>query len=353
MRKRSCVLFVVALLGVSSASVALEPVVLGECPYVDDVVEGFDSQLATLIGLLGSVGVEEVPAPSEWITADMESVLDVMDGDGIPDYYQLGLLGAVLCEASAKATAADVLAQFESNRDLYDLLVADLGALFAALDALADEMADVAALLPTGVGLDDLIAGLLGASALIDGFLVEYGVLPIALGAVNDVFAGLAGLSTEMELTFVGLLAGLMEDIVDPLAEMVALSEFLVIAAGMLGPPLDAPCLALAANIDAALAMALAITPPDFEVYGVTAKDVGEPFSAFGDYNENEDSNLTVFGTVVGDNTPNLRPEFVAAASGANPFYSGNPGLPVAGIAGFVLLVGAVAAGGVLAARKK
>ena len=102
-------------------------------------------------------------------------------------------------------------------------------------------MATVAAALTAAVPppgpLDDLIAGLGMASGMIDGFIEEYGILPVALGLVNDVFAGLSGLSTEMELTFVGLLASLMEDFGDTAAGFVPLSDGLRGAALMLGPP--------------------------------------------------------------------------------------------------------------------
>ena len=44
---------------------------------------------------------------------------------------------------------------------------------------------------------------------------------------------------------------------------------------------------------------------------------------------------------------------FVAAASGADPFYEGNPGLPATGLAGLALLSGLAALGGALAMRKQ
>ena len=357
MRKRSCVLFVVVLLGISSASVAqeplLEPVTLEpDCPYVLE----FDAQFAGLIALLGpaGLGVEELPIAALWQATDMETVdMAFMVGDGIDDYYQLGLLAAVLCEASAKATAADVLGQFEANLVLFNGLLDDLSALFAAVTDLKAEM-EALALALTGIpGLEDLVAGLGVAAGTLGGFLAEYGDVPMLLGLFDDTFAGLAGLSSELALSLELLLGDLLEPIGDAVPDLEFLSANLVIAAGMLPDPLDAMCLALADNINAAIVMMLALAPPDFEIYGVTAKTDEEPFSAFCDYNDNDDTNLQVFDSVVGDNTPLLRPQFVAAASGADPWYAGNPGLPVAGIAALVLLVGAVTAGGVLAARKK
>jgi hypothetical protein len=94
-----------------------------------------------------------------------------------------------------------------------------------------------------------------------------------------------------------------------------------------------------------------AVTVPSFVVYGV-AKTASEPFSGHADYDGNGDTNAECFTTVVTTNGGSLA-DFVAAATGANPWYAGNPGLPVAGFFGLAALAGACATAGAFVIRKK
>jgi hypothetical protein len=90
-----------------------------------------------------------------------------------------------------------------------------------------------------------------------------------------------------------------------------------------------------------------AMSLPTFTVITGAKADNGEPFSGGGDYNENGDTNAAVYDSVGGGAA------FVAAASGAEWQYPGNPGVPVAGIFGLALLAGACVMGGAASIRRK
>jgi hypothetical protein len=95
---------------------------------------------------------------------------------------------------------------------------------------------------------------------------------------------------------------------------------------------------------------------PDMVLYGEAKSHIGnkassEPFAADGDYNGDGITNKQAYDLVIaagGD-----RAAFVQAAGGNDPFWNGNPSLPVAGPIGLLLLAGACAAMGTLSARKK
>lgn len=363
MKKTSCALLIAALLvavpGVSRA-VELEP----DCGYVYNSTfgspPGFDAMFFEIAALLTSIGVE---LPEDWHDADMESVAGEMDGDGIPDWYQLGMLGAVLCSAGEKdlPVPADVLVQFNTNVALFNGLIVKIVALLDAFGPLGADMLTVGADLialgeALGPGYEALIElgeGMVAGGEEFVGFVEEFGILAIALPLYANWFAGMAGLSSEMDATVTALLDGLLENLEGIDAQLAFLAANLEAIAALIEPAdpgLAADCLALAADMVAAIPL-LDIVAPDFEIYGVIGKTEDEPFSAFGDYNEDDLSNGDTYDAVTGGGGD--RPVFVGAATGSNPFWPGNPGLPVAGGFGLALLTGACAVAGAFSIRKK
>ena len=361
MKRISCVA-VAIMLAVSGAGMAveLEP----DCGYVYNETmgtpPGFDAMFFEIVPILGSLGVE---FPPDWHDVDMESVLDFMDGDGIPDNYQLGMLGAVLCEAAGKEVVpADVLVQFNANVAAFDTLIVELAALFAVMGPIGADMATVGQNLVDlglllGPGYEMLIAlgeGLIAGGADFTGFVEEYGVLTIVLPLYSNWFAGMAGLSSEMYMTIDGLLVDLLEELdgvdlvlLDAAANLQAVAPMIEGA----DPALAAACVALADALLAAIPL-LDIDAPVFEIYGVSGgKLANEPFSASGDYNEDGLSNGDTYDAVTGAGGD--RGDFVGAATGSNPFWPGNPGLPVAGALGLALLAGMCTTAGVISLRKK
>jgi len=93
----------------------------------------------------------------------------------------------------------------------------------------------------------------------------------------------------------------------------------------------------------------------EYRVFGVDCgkglKDAGEPFSGPGDLNGDGITNAETYALVVASG--GTIETFVGAASGSTPFWPGNPDLPVGGIAGLALLVGAALLGGHALLKRK
>jgi hypothetical protein len=86
--------------------------------------------------------------------------------------------------------------------------------------------------------------------------------------------------------------------------------------------------------------------PNRVEIYGAS-KSATEPFSGPGDYDGDGTTNVAVYQanqTLSG---------FLPAVSGGDPYWSGNPALPVAGLFGLAALASAVGLGGAFSIRKK
>lgn len=311
-------------------------------------------------------------------TADLENAIA---GDGIPDKYQLGLLSAVLCAGNA-----EVQDQFDANKATYTDLVADIQTLLAllvgnstatpAVDPLATRLANAVTLLtaayPTpSTELADVIAEIgdadNGLIKTLNGFVDDIGSYTSALSLLNnyaDVVAGLAGLDSEL----IGSLTSMLTP--DMIADVEDIRDQVTTAAGVVStyntnPPLDAAGVAtisglvtdansIVAIVNSALTLIQSTTP--FVIYGVTtsAKSAAEPFSALGDYDQDGVTNLVTYQALAGSSkaTVNVE-EFVAAASGANPFYKGNPLLPVTSLFGLAAMASACLAGGAFTLRKK
>ena len=102
-------------------------------------------------------------------------------------------------------------------------------------------------------------------------------------------------------------------------------------------------CATLSGHIDSLFPFLDAIVVPTLDVYGA-GKASGEPFGAAGDYNGDGLTNKQTYDYVTGGGGD--RVEFVRAAASLDPFWSGNPGLPVAGPFALLILTGLSTAAG-------
>ncbi|NIA15429.1 MAG: hypothetical protein GWP08_15295 [Nitrospiraceae bacterium] len=381
MKKTRCAVLVVAVLAlVPGVSSALDVEGCAE-------VVSMDGQLSGTFDLLGFAGVDDLGAT--WQDTDMESVLGVMDGDGIPDWYQMGLLGATMC--SAGKDAAGVVAQFDANVVLFQALLAQLVAVFDGIPGVAPDMISVGddliawagglpddggALQALKEGAIELGTQLGGAGVLFQGFVSKYGVVvTVLLPDLADGFSALGGLSTEGKLTVLGLLDNLFGEMSTYSVSLVQLAQGLagVVAgaAAVDGTPYEMPAqlkadaMALAEALagpafDGAAGLAAILgavdAAPNFVIYDLGAKAAGETFSAAGKYDPaNALTNGEIFDAMESAGadmtTDESRALWVGAVSGSADFWPGNPDLPVAGVAGLVAL--AVALGGAAVMRKK
>jgi len=350
-----------------AATLSLPPVNLDGCTKWFDI----ETDAQTLISTIAGFGVEGIPSYDE---ADLENG---MDGDGVPDKYQMALLAALLCKGNAT-----VQGQYDANMALYTGLVDDLLAVFAillgnplanpAIPPAADRLTEVAGILaplapdPVPQEVVDAINSAAAELADFTGDLppeINATVLPVLGNTLRDLkeaVAALMGLDSEIQASVLDLLTS------EILGQVTAIREQVVgiVAAvqPLIGPPLtteqQAAMTALIADVNTiveALDNTLALTEPGaIAIYGVTAaKTTSEPFSALGDYDQNGYSNLTTYNTMKDDNggNPPDVAEYVAAAS--NPFSPVNPNVPVAGLFGLAALAGACLTGGAFALRRK
>lgn len=353
MQARWSVLIATTMFAVSSASWALPPVTLppgAQCGYVGDGTSGFDAQAASLLPLLRMLGVS-IPLPADWHDADL-------DADGIPDWMQLGLLGAVLC-----ANDAGILAQYNANRTSYLDMISQLqwgftNSLIVAghMDTAGDDVlawldvsqAELGGATPRSLLPPDTVAeielvgnSLVFASAHSIDFVNQYQSYIPLLAAFAPIFAAWGGLSSESDEAFQQVVnVDMLGGIAQTGSELFQLRDACTLLAATAVPPMTIPLrvelTSIAGEIDTIATAMVNLTLPPFEIYGV-AKGSGEPFSGAGDYNQNGDSNQQVYDNVVVKGGGG-RPEFVAAVSGANPYYQGAPGLPVTGLSQLSLL---------------
>ena len=328
-----------------------------DCTYVYNTQSGFDPVGTSIFSsgfpmLALNPGVFTVP----WPEVDMELIEgQVTIGDGIPDNYQLAMLGAALCDGDAA-----LLAQFNTNLARYDAFLSGFHDFQiwgipnkAPMDALNNTIAGWASGLPDGAlkttALD--IAHRLHEAH--HAFVIPDGLPPGTIEAVFEElaqartwFAGMAGLSTGMRTA--------MLDMVDTTGIHVVDWNLLANDLTLLGatpqPPMDASLAdqiaAMAATVTEGAALFQAARPPDFVIYGVARKTADEPFSASGDFNDDGVTNLEVYNEVHG---PGLgRDVFIEWATAS----STPPQLPVIGMPGLVLLLVASASYGVRRLRR-
>ena len=362
MRKSRCVWVLAVLLAAPGVAMAVE--LDPSCTTVFDATLGFDAQFQQVVLLLQSY---LPPGNSDWTTVDLESTVPgTIVGDGIKDYYQLGMLGAVLCSESGQGP---ITAQFAANKLAFHGMVLQVQNVFTQAGALVVQLNTVAGDLTTWANsLSDppygalktnalALAGALTAAATEIGQLSQYAAIMGALPAYENLFAGMAGLSTEMQNTLnhvIGsdLLGGVVT-YVTLLRQLAAGLGGLVLAAdGLMTQELQVECSQAAAALNGAADLLEGLALPTFAIYGV-AKTSTEPFSALGDYNGDHVSNKTIYDAV--SPTPSLanRPTFVHFATSQDPYWPGNPGLPVGGLLGLAALSGACALAGAFSIRKK
>lgn len=340
-------------------------------------------QAGTFFYILGALDFPG--APTSITTADI-------DADGLPDIEQINLLSSLLCGPNG----ASVQSQLDANKAVYATLISqfqtaiDTGTPVPALmtTAGADAQAVLTAL--TGSGLESsmgaiftlVVGAMAGGAEDLQGSIDDFNTYLFLLAQPIDYVAAEAGISSEAKAyvsTFYSTL--LAASVTGPVTEDGGINDQVTllqtIAAAMTndtylqavlaqnGAPApliptivagwnqwksvvsgaNAKVLASQASLGAAalglhnLGLALlAVQDPAFgDTFGCS-KLATEPFAGAGDYDGNGQSNAEVYAAVGGGAA------FVAAASGSNPFYPGNPSLPVAGLAGLVAMAGAMAA---------
>jgi len=386
MKKTFCAVLVLGFMAIAGTASALPPVTLD--PLTCEAWGGFEGIAAGLwtgtnaiwdaVGFLNWNGTEMEPNedmpgfPLTWETADLEGLV----GDGLLDRLQLALLSASLCAGDPGVTA-----QYGANAVAFAGLMAKFYALIAAVTtpvnlpvALTTDSGALTTLangLPPGPPYDTYKAQMLalaaamshvptgeedpGASQVLADFAARFGQYVPIFELLGPWFIGMAGTSAAMDATIEEMMFnedyGIVKDVPPAGEALGTLAGYLHGIAALL-PGLGQPALAAAleADADALDAMVVIIATiawPEIEIYGA-AKTATEPFSGTGDYDGNGDTNAEVAAKVGSD------PEtFVAAASGANDWYSGNPDLPVAGILGLALLAGACVMGGAASIRRK
>ena len=348
MKRTFCALLVAGLMAVAGTASALPPVTLD--PAGCALAATLNSQhIAVCSGAMLDLGDPEL--------VDIESVAGPMDGDGIPDLWQLDLLASAIC------ADAGLHAQLEFNQAAFTAFIAGFNAFKAQAQVVIPQCTAVGTQLTAlGPPLNALGPFLTGTTNSMDYKLTYFATYLTVLPMYTDWFATTAGLSTEMQATFTGMWDDFFGDVPGYATLLVnpgcnpgdpfhtcGLAQLLGVAAGMLpAGPLATACATLSGGLTtlAGLIAVLDVGLPDFEVYGV-AKTALEPFSGAGDYDGNGDTNKVVAACSDGP------AEFVAAASGEYFPYPCNSNMPVAGIFGLALLAGACVMGGAASIRRK
>lgn len=338
------------------------------CQYYIDFNAG-GAGLASLFTLLGIEGI-----PANWAEWDYELV-GGEDGDGILDQWQMGMLAAVLCSPAKEGADLQLIKeQYATNMGMIGDLMLDIEDIVTAVPRAVDLMVGNPEGEPPTIGI---IPGLLAipeiqgvvtdwpdpgdtlADSLVEltGLMAEIGeyvdllpMITILFEEIGPWMAGMGGLSTEMQDRVDDLLLEL-EGFLGDFAELAGLLQVLLDNFGPGGAGFIGPELAAEMEEMIALAATITITPPPFIIYGSTPKTADEPFSAFGDFDDDGTTNQVVYDGIVASGGGVV--EFVAAATGSNPWWPGNPNLPAAGFLGLGLLASAIATGGAFVLRKR
>lgn len=317
------------------------------------------------------------------------------DDNGILDQWEFAMLAAVICAAPSGAVAG----QFEANSGGFGNVVialqnvADfLGEPAAGHDPLAEQCEDVGNLIlawldrsadlgaPYGVqsprtlltmgGQGTLVTQIetlgnalaTGGNALsevLGEFAEKLGMYVPLIGATKEGWAAMAGMSTDFKNIVLDLFGDLLGDIATAQAGLPTVAGGLTQVVGaqsLLPAPLQmtsgeqAMLAMLAGDLNALIPLLTpASTLPGIEIYGVTGKAAGEPFSAEGDYNGDGLTNKETYDATVGAGGDMAG--YVSNATGDDPFWAGNPNLPAVGLLGLAALIGSLALGGI--ARRK
>ncbi|HEO70732.1 MAG TPA: hypothetical protein ENN80_05665, partial [Candidatus Hydrogenedentes bacterium] len=277
---------------------------------------GFDDQgylLALILGLLG--GEIDLPIPTDWFQWDFEYFDPTFEemGDGIPDNYQMALLAAVLCSEEESDLLNLIRQQYEDNLVAYGSILDSLTYIADNASLIIDLLEEVGAGLAAIPEIQNLVINwpepgdTLGefAEDLVDlaATLGDYeSLLPLIVNVFNVVgpwFAGMGGLSSEMQMQLQSLL-GLLDEYLGQLYDLVDLMQNLVATYGPSGTGLISADLADAMLNLADLAAGFSLEIPVFAIYGVSGdeKTPSEPMSARGDWNHDGFSNLYVYNVV-------------------------------------------------------
>jgi len=205
--------------------------------------------------------------------------------------------------------------------------------------------------LPEGAPESDTqeLLGLLDASSSkILEYLGQYGTLIVnSLPNFRNWFSAFAGINLGMRASVDDLLSQLVSQL-NSYCPLNAISianlnreiERLNMLAASPQPPmtseLAAQCTTLAGHIKAIRPFMQAVEVPSWTIYGTTAKVSGEPLAADGDYNGDGFTNLQAYNLVTAAHGDRF--DFVRAAASDNPFWPGNPTLPVTGPAGLAAM---------------
>lgn len=358
----SCAIVLVAA-PCMAAQMDLPEVTLGSCTAWTNM----SGEGASLIATLG-LFITGLP------TFDQVDLENGANGDGLPDKYPLALLAALLCNGNPT-----VAGQVADNTALYLQLVDDValaatilmgnGSTVPNAAVRLDGAADILVAVfgdPAPTEIQAIIDALRSAADEVQGVLDEIpssitpAYIPTLKGylvSYQHAVGGIMGLSSDIQATVLNLLTSeLLGQITSIRDEVVGIVAAVRTAATV--PPFSTDqqttLLALADDAEAlvgALNRTMAM-PAALKVYGVTGKAEGEPFAGDGDYDKDGNTNLATYQGLGGNSSVTVQ-AFVAAASGANPFWSGNTNLPVAGVFGLIALAAACGVTGVVSARKK
>ena len=344
-----------ALPGVSSAaglkSVQLKP----DCGYVFNSFTGsppgFDAMSQQLITLLQLAHVK-IPV-SSWQEADLETFNDKLTGDGIPDYYQLAMLGAALCAGDPVITA-----QFENNKTEFTNLVSAVRGLLTVVTPLMPVMGPTAdaidtwlATLPPGnlkYDAEYLVWMLQDTDDSMATIVTQYGtIITSALPLYTNWFAAMSGIDSEIQYTIYDLLNQLLDYFastcpLQPLSkyrfenQKEFLQELLASESPALPAELASQCTTLLNLIDNVLPAYDPIHMPNMVIFGASGKSETEPLSADGDFNGDGLTNKQAYDLVKAANGDRI--VFVQAAASNNPFWAGNTALPLVRSTGLAVL---------------
>lgn len=343
----ACVLLITGAISVDAS--ALYPVQLRpDCAYVFNPYNGnppgLDGQAEQIIIILQMTGMSLLV--SDWQEADLETVNGEIVGDGIPDNYQLAVLGAALC-----AGDPEIASEYAHNRAEFTALLQAVGSVSSTAVTFTGEAAPIADDLSAWAGT--LPDGPLKTEALYLVDMLEWtvdrlsqNVVPYAsmatgvLPAYAPFFASFAALNSGTRATIDDLLSMIIDYLTSYCTVGVLHSEIDLLgelAQPPMSPELAARCLILRETIASAIPLVEGLHLPNWVVYGSARKASNEPLAADGDYNGDGLTNARVYELVTaagGD-----RFDFVRAAASNDPFWSGNPGLPATGLFGLLVMV--------------
>lgn len=289
-----------------------------------------------------------------------------LEGDGVPDAWQVQLLAYALCKGGS-GVPAEATAAFDANIAALNASLVGIATGYAPFVAnIVDQLDEIAALAAkfetTAQLCDDALAGNgvpsvaavlneVVESSVVLGQLASAHVL-LSPDFVGSGLAALATTSTEMGLTLNAALNGLLvEDLQDNFDDILLLMGGIATFLG--GCPDD---VALdAANILSELTAngttVPAIAWPSWVAAKNPAKAADEPLHGAGDYNQDDLTNAQV-AAIVAAHGGDANDFIVAATGDFGPFWPGNPDLPV-GVAVLGGLVGAFAVGGAVSIRRR